>query len=124
MWRSTTWASGLRGPKRNRGIFRDKTRHGRKNPDIGVSRQYRVDPRSNREFSGNVEVKAGGRVDWVPAAPGMEIGMDTVISTGFKSTARISLGNSILTIRHLTRLTVAELAQRGNGHYPAWQIQR
>jgi hypothetical protein len=44
----------------------------------------------------------------------MEIGRDTVVSTGFKSTARIGLGNSILTVRPLTRLTLEELAQRGN----------
>jgi hypothetical protein len=66
------------------------------------------------ELTGTVEIKAGGRADWVPAAPGMEIGRDAVVSTGFKSTARISVGNSVLTVRPLTRLSVAELAQRGN----------
>jgi hypothetical protein len=66
------------------------------------------------ELTGNVEIKAGNSANWVSAAPGMEIGRDTVVSTGFKSTARISVGNSVLTIRPLTRLTVAELAQRGN----------
>jgi hypothetical protein len=66
------------------------------------------------ELTGNVEIKAGGGADWVPATLGGEIGRDTVVSTGFKSTARISVGNSILTIRPLTRLTLAELVQRGN----------
>lgn len=66
------------------------------------------------ELTGNVEIKARGQADWLPAKPGMEIGRDTVVSTGFKSTARISLGNSALTIRPLTRLTLAELAQKGN----------
>jgi hypothetical protein len=65
------------------------------------------------DLAGTVEIKAEGQADWVPAAPGMEIGRDTVVSTGFKSTARIRVGNSILTIRPLTRLTLAELAQRG-----------
>jgi hypothetical protein len=65
-------------------------------------------------LSGTGEIKAGSSANWVPAAPGMEIGRDTVVSTGFKSTARISVGNSTLTIRPLTRLTVAELVQRGN----------
>jgi hypothetical protein len=63
-------------------------------------------------ITGTVEIKAGG--DWLPAAPGMEIGRDTVVSTGFNGTARIGLGNSVLTIRPLTRLSVAEIAQRGN----------
>ncbi|MDR2500701.1 MAG: FecR family protein [Treponema sp.] len=65
------------------------------------------------DFTGSVEIKAGGQADWIPAAPGMAIGRDTVVSTGFNSTARISLGNSVLTVRPLTRLTVAEIAQRG-----------
>jgi hypothetical protein len=64
------------------------------------------------DLTGNVEIKAGTMADWVPAAPGMEIGRDTLVSTGFKSTARISLGNSVLTIRPLTRLTLAEFLQR------------
>jgi hypothetical protein len=66
------------------------------------------------DLSGNVEIKAGGSAAWVSAAPGMEIERGTVVSTGFKSTARISLGNSILTIRPLTRLTLAEIVQREN----------
>jgi hypothetical protein len=66
------------------------------------------------ELSGNVEIRAGNSVNWISAAPGMEIGRDTVVSTGFKSTALIGVGNSVLTIRPLTRLTLAELAQRGN----------
>ncbi|MDR0557924.1 MAG: hypothetical protein LBG43_08695 [Treponema sp.] len=61
-----------------------------------------------------MEIKAGGAAAWVPATPGMEIGRDAVVSTGFKSTARISVGNSVLIIRPLTRLSVAEIAQRGN----------
>lgn len=66
------------------------------------------------ELTGTVETRARNSTNWVPAAPGMEIGRDTVVSTGFKSTARISVGNSVLTIRPLTRLSVAEIAQRGN----------
>jgi hypothetical protein len=66
------------------------------------------------DFTGSVEIKAPGRTDWVPAEAGMEIGRDTVVSTGFNSTARVGLGNSVLTVRPLTRLTVAEIAQRGN----------
>jgi hypothetical protein len=75
------------------------------------------------ELAGNVEIKAGGSAAWVPAAPGMEIGRDTLVSTGFKSTARISLGNSILTIRPLTRLTLAEIAQRGSDEEVALYLE-
>ena len=66
------------------------------------------------ELSGAVETRAEGSTEWVPAAPGMEIGKDAVVSTGFNGTAPIGLGNSVLMIRPLTRLTVAEIAQRGN----------
>jgi hypothetical protein len=66
------------------------------------------------DLTGTVEIKAGRSADWVPAAPGMEIGRDTIVSVGFRSTARIGVGNSILTIRPLTRLTLAELVQREN----------
>ncbi|MDR2110832.1 MAG: hypothetical protein LBP32_05940, partial [Spirochaetaceae bacterium] len=66
------------------------------------------------ELAGKVEIKGENSANWVSAAPGMEIGRDTVVSTGFKSTARIGVGNSVLTVRPLTRLTLAELAQRGN----------
>jgi hypothetical protein len=64
------------------------------------------------DISGSIEIKAKGSEAWVSAAPGTEIGKDMVISSGFKSTARIALGNSILTIRPLTRLTLEEIAQR------------
>jgi hypothetical protein len=66
------------------------------------------------ELTGKVEVKTAGSAVWVTAAPGMEITRDTVVSTGFKSTARMGLGNSVITIRPLTRLTLEEIAQRGN----------
>jgi hypothetical protein len=75
------------------------------------------------ELTGTVEIKTGGSAEWTPAAPGMEIGRDTVVSTGFKSTARISLGNSILTIRPVTRLTLAELVQRGSDESVALYLE-
>jgi hypothetical protein len=66
------------------------------------------------EITGTVEIQEPGSAAWTPAAAGMSIGKGTVISTGFKSTALISLENSSLTIRPLTRLTLEEIVQRGN----------
>jgi hypothetical protein len=63
-----------------------------------------------REISGTVEVKNAGAAEWRAARSGEEVGKDTVISTGFKSTAVISLGNSTLMVRPLTRLSVEEIA--------------
>jgi hypothetical protein len=74
-------------------------------------------------FTGSVEIKAPGRTDWVPAAAGMEIGKDSLVSTGFNSTARIGLGNSVLTVRPLTRLTVAEIAQKGSDETVALYLE-
>jgi hypothetical protein len=68
-----------------------------------------------REVSGTVEVRAPGSPAWVKAAKGDAIGKDTIISTGFKSTASISLGNSTLTVRPLTRLSLEEIIQNQNG---------
>jgi hypothetical protein len=65
-----------------------------------------------REYTGTVEVKAPGEADWKAAEPGQQISRDTVISTGFKSTALIVLGNSTLTVRPLTRLSLEEIQNR------------
>jgi hypothetical protein len=62
-----------------------------------------------REFTGTVEVKEPGDSVWAAARAGQEIRRDTVISTGFKSTARIGVGNSIIIVRPLTRLSFAEI---------------
>ena len=62
-----------------------------------------------RELSGTVELKRAGAANFVPARTGDAIAQDTVISTGFKSTALVEIGSSVLTVRPLTRLTLAEL---------------
>ncbi|QQO07997.1 FecR family protein [Breznakiella homolactica] len=69
---------------------------------------------SVREVSGKVEIKAPGSANWVAAAPGMRLSRDTIVSTGFKSTAQITLGDSVLTVKPLTRLTLAELSSSGD----------
>jgi hypothetical protein len=66
------------------------------------------------DVQGTVEVQDGGSAEWRAAAPGDRIGKNAAISTGFKSTALISLGNSRLSVRPLTRLTLEELVQGDN----------
>jgi ferric-dicitrate binding protein FerR (iron transport regulator) len=67
------------------------------------------------EFNGTVEVKEAGASGWRPAVQHEVIKRDTAISTGFKSTALISLGgNSRLMVQPLTRLSLEELLQRDN----------
>jgi hypothetical protein len=53
-------------------------------------------------FTGTVEIKPAGTANFVPAKAGDRLTKDTVVSTGFKSTA--------LTVRPLTRLTLAEIS--------------
>jgi hypothetical protein len=62
-----------------------------------------------RDLSGDVEIKAPGSTVWLPAKRGSPVTGKTVISTGFKSTAVISLGNSTLLVRPLTRLSLEDI---------------
>ncbi|MDR1143153.1 MAG: FecR family protein [Spirochaetaceae bacterium] len=62
-----------------------------------------------QEVRGTVEIKRPGASAWAPAAAGQELSQDTHISTGFKSSALIRLGNSTLTVQPLTRLSLAEI---------------
>jgi hypothetical protein len=68
---------------------------------------------SIREYSGDVQVKAPGG-EWVPAQTGMSLDSSSMISTGFRSTAFLVLGNSTIVVRPLTRLSLEELASLGN----------
>jgi hypothetical protein len=62
-----------------------------------------------RELAGEVSLKPAGASAFVPAAAGASVALDTIVSTGFKSTAIIAAGSSVITVRPLTRLTLAEI---------------
>jgi hypothetical protein len=67
-----------------------------------------------RELSGTVEVKRSANAAWTPAAAGMRLEQGMSVSTGFRSSALISLGASTVTVRPLTRISLEELtASRG-----------
>jgi len=68
-----------------------------------------------REMAGTVEIKRANSEVWEAASKGQSLAMDTVISTGFRSTAVIALGDSLITLRPLTRLTILELSQSQDG---------
>jgi hypothetical protein len=63
-----------------------------------------------KEISGTVELKPAGASAFTPAAAGSRINADTVISTGFKSTALVEVGSAVITVRPLTRLTLTEIS--------------
>jgi hypothetical protein len=62
-----------------------------------------------RDFTGTVEIKPAGAAAFSPAQVGQRIYKDTVISTGFKSTALVALGNSTVVVRALTRFTLEQI---------------
>lgn len=64
-----------------------------------------------KQVTGTVEIKAPGK-DWAPAKAGAALTKNTVISTGFKSVAIVTLGGSTLTVKPLTRLTLEEIARQ------------
>jgi hypothetical protein len=64
-----------------------------------------------REISGTVEVRAPGAAAWSPAEQGQRLGLNVMISTGFKSGAVIAIGNSTLSVQPLTRLSLEELVR-------------
>ena len=63
-----------------------------------------------KELSGIVELKRAGSANFIPAKAGDSLTQDTIVSTGFKSTALISVGSSSIMVRPLSRLSLAELS--------------
>jgi hypothetical protein len=66
------------------------------------------------EIYGTVEVKAPGQTEWTTATPGQVLERAAMISTRFKSSAIIVIGNSTLQVRPLTRLSLEELISAEN----------
>jgi len=67
-----------------------------------------------RDLTGEVELKRLGSSAFVPASAGDAVSSNTIISTGFRSTAIIVIGSSVITVRPLTRLTLAEIQSAEN----------
>jgi hypothetical protein len=64
-----------------------------------------------RELAGTVEVMTGASGVWEPASRGQILSGDSALSTGFRSTAVIAFGSSLVTMRPLTRLSLTELSK-------------
>jgi len=64
------------------------------------------------ELTGTVELQLSGSSEWKNAVQGQTILPDSIISTGFKSSALIGIGNSFISIRPLTRLSFREISER------------
>jgi len=62
-----------------------------------------------RELNGTVELKDSGSSVFVLAKTGDQVREDAVISTGYKSSALVSVGSALIAVRPLTRLTLTEI---------------
>jgi hypothetical protein len=62
-----------------------------------------------RQVSGTVEVKTPGAAQWRAAEAGEVLEAASLISTGFRSTALVRIGGSVITVRSLTRLSLEEI---------------
>jgi hypothetical protein len=62
-----------------------------------------------KDLAGTVELKLSGAADFIPASVGVEVAQNTIISTGFKSTAILQAGSAVILVQPLTRLTLTEI---------------
>jgi len=62
-----------------------------------------------KKMTGTVELKQAGAASFVPAVVGAQLSADTIISTGFKSTALVEVGSAVISVMPLTRLTITEI---------------
>lgn len=76
-----------------------------------------------RDMAGIVEIKEAGSTAWEGARRGQALAGNTVISTGFRSTALLALGNSLLTVRPLTRLSIVELSKKQDTEQADFSLQ-
>ena len=76
-----------------------------------------------REMSGEVELRHAGSAEFVPAAVGSEIALDTIVSTGFRSSAIIGIGSATVTVRPLTRLSLTEIREAAGAESTGLNLQ-
>jgi len=67
-----------------------------------------------RELSGEVGLMPAGATAFTRASLGDIVAPDTIVSTGFRSSAIIAVGHSVITVRPLTRLSFTEIQRIGN----------
>jgi hypothetical protein len=66
------------------------------------------------QLSGKVEYQEPG-AEWKAAKIGEKVKASTVVSTGFKSSAVLKIGQSSITLKPVTRLTLLELIKTAGG---------
>ena len=76
-----------------------------------------------RELTGEVELKPAGASAFRAAAAGDTVAANTIVSTGFRSTAVIAIGSSLITVRPLTRLSLSEIQTLENTENTSISLQ-
>jgi len=66
-----------------------------------------------REITGTVELKRANAANWTVARVGETVARSTIISTGLRSSATITVGSSTIMVRPLTRLSFEDLQRQG-----------
>jgi len=66
------------------------------------------------EVSGKVEYQAPGS-SWKPARLGDKVFPGDIVSTGFKSSAILMIGKTIISVKAITRMTLQELVRTSGG---------
>jgi hypothetical protein len=64
-----------------------------------------------KEVNGTVELKPAGTAVFVPAKAGDQVAPNTIVSTGFRSSALITVGSATLMVRPVTLLSLTEISQ-------------
>lgn len=64
-----------------------------------------------KDFFGKVKVKYDGDIKWSRIEIGQELPANTLVSTGFNSQIVLDLGNAILDVLPLTRMTIDEITE-------------
>lgn len=65
--------------------------------------------------NGKVEYQLSSGSDWKPARVGVKVGKGTMVSTGFKSGASLTLGATTITLKPVTRMTLEEIVRTQSG---------
>jgi hypothetical protein len=63
--------------------------------------------------NGTVEIQRSGAEEMLTATAGMKVYSGDLVSTGFRSMAQLKIGDAMLTVQPLTRLTLDEIISRG-----------
>jgi hypothetical protein len=65
---------------------------------------------------GTVEIRRAGAETMLTATAGMKVRNGDLVATGFRSAAQLKIGDTILIVQALTRLTLDEIISRGGGN--------